>query len=385
MGDDVLTKEKVEELGWNDISVITADMFDGYASIDDYAFSGCYKLSSVTIPDTITHVGDGVFYNCPNLQSPIYNNNIFVYLPSLISGTYVIPSGIKTIAGGAFYYCNVLTLVVIPNSVISIGNNAFEGCYSLDSINMFNSVTRIGKSAFENCTSLKLALLSSNITQIDDYAFRNCSSLLGLAIPNNVTSIGHHAFESCTSLTSVTIGSGVTSIGDYAFNHCIALTSITIPNNVTSVGKYFLNNCSSLETVTIPTTINRIGNNAFSECSNLTSFIIGNKTYRNYNIYERKAYKGFNADMSCRDFNYVEGETYVCYDDPDEDKKTKGPHLCIRGFHGCLKLGDVFNYYSGIVGEDFVIHEVEVFQLDNKKHYDSKIAAKTITIGRRIL
>ena len=81
--------------------------------------------------------------------------------------------------------------------------------------------------------------------------------------------------------------------------------------------------------------------------------------------------------MTCREFQYEEGKTYE-FDGELE--------LCKRGFHACLNLLDVFNYYFGEIGKDVVVHEVELEGVSEERHTnDSKVVAKKITIGKRIL
>ena len=60
--------------------------------------------------------------------------------------------------------------------------------------------------------------------------------------------------------------------------------------------------------------------------------------------------------------------------------------MCKRGFHACLNLLDVFNYYCSELGKDVVVHEVELEGVsDERNDDDSKVIAKKITIGKRIL
>ena len=86
------------------------------------------------------------------------------------------------------------------------------------------------------------------------------------------------------------------------------------------------------------------------------------------------AYKGFDKDFKCRGFQYEESKTYEYEGEPE---------LCICGFHASLSLLDVFNYYSG---KNIVIHEVELEGVsDECNEFDSKVVAKKITIGKKIL
>ena len=123
-----------------------------------------------------------------------------------------------------------LVSVTLPSSITSIGQCAFRGCYSLISINIPNSVTSIGAEAFTGCEALKSISVPSGVTRIEEGTFYNCSSLTEITIPTNVTSIEAHAFENCGSLKIITIPSSITNIGYHAFGRCYGLTSATIQN-----------------------------------------------------------------------------------------------------------------------------------------------------------
>ena len=101
------------------------------------------------------------------------------------------------IANRAFYGCTSLTSVTIPNSVTSIGDYAFSNCTSLTSVTIPNSVTNIGNSAFYNCTSLTSVNIPNSVTTIGWEVFQGCTSLTSITIPNSVTSIGNRAFYNC--------------------------------------------------------------------------------------------------------------------------------------------------------------------------------------------
>ena len=145
-----------------------------------------------------------------------------------------IPDSVTSIGEWAFAYSS-LTSVTIGNGVTSIGEWAFAYS-SLTSVTIGNGVTSIGDYAFSGCTSLTNVTIPDSVTGIGEWAFSYCTSLTSLNIGNGVTSIGDNAFHGCTSLTSVTIGNGVTSIGEWAFSYCTSLTSVTIiPNLLLSI------------------------------------------------------------------------------------------------------------------------------------------------------
>ena len=179
-----------------------------------------------------------------------------------------LPNGLTGIPYGAFVVCR-LTTVTIPNSVTSIGESAFSGCTSLTSVTIPNSVTSIGESAFRGCSALTSVTIPNSVTSIENYAFSRCSALTSVTIPNSVTSIGGSAFEECSALTSVTIPNSVTSIEEGAFSGCTSLGSVTIPNSVTSIGGWAFSDCYALTSVTIGNKVQNIYSNTFSGCSQL--------------------------------------------------------------------------------------------------------------------
>ena len=178
--------------------------------IGQSAFSYCYGLTSITIPNSVTSIGGSAFSYCSGLTS------------------ITIPNSVTSIGDGAFYYCSGLTSVTIPNSVTSIGNYAFSHCSSLTSITIPNSVTSIGNLAFFNCSGLKKVIVK------DIAAW--CGIKFGGYESNPLYYAKHIFSDEDTEITNLAIPTGVTSIGSWAFYECSGLTSVTIPNSVTSIG-----------------------------------------------------------------------------------------------------------------------------------------------------
>ncbi len=104
----------------------------------------------------------------------------------------------------AFYRRDDLTSVTIPDSVTSIGERAFSGCTGLESVKIGNSVETIGAYAFSGCTGLKSVTIPDSVKTIGYSAFYGCKGLESVTIGNSVETIGSYAFDGCTALESIT-------------------------------------------------------------------------------------------------------------------------------------------------------------------------------------
>ena len=143
-----------------------------------------------------------------------------INIPSIVNGYPVTSIGDYVFTGSP------ITSVTIPNSVTSIGERPFGGCTALVSVSMSNSVTSIGNFAFDGCTALTSIALPNSVKSLGRNVFMGCTALTSITIPESVESIGDAAFEGCIALTSINIPDAVTSIGRMAFRGCSALTNV---------------------------------------------------------------------------------------------------------------------------------------------------------------
>ena len=362
-------------------------------SIGSSAFSGCSDLTSVTIPNSVTSIGDGAFYNTKiNNKESNWENGV-LYIDNcliatqrdVVKGLYSIKEGTRLIAGGAFSSCYDLTSVTIPNSVTSIGGSAFYDCSGLTSVTIPNSVTSIGGSAFYDCSGLTSVTIPNSVTSIGSSAFYGCSGLTevnylgsvdkcleidfynsysnptyyakdlyinGETLTNvkisTADSIKKYAFYNCESIKSVEIGSSVTSIGNGAFSGCSGLTKV---NYLGSVDKWveidfegyssnptyyaqdlYINgelltdvkistadsikscafyNCASIKSVELGNSVTSIGYSAFYKCSNLKKV----RNFSELDIVKGKTTHGYVAYYAYLVGNKIEGD--FIYDNND--------------------------------------------------------------------
>lgn len=135
-----------------------------------------------------------VTYKENTFNSAAYNGYVVIPENVVYNGSNYEVTGI---GAHAFYYCIGLINVTIPSSVTSIGNYAFYGCgVNFTKITIPNSVTSIGDYAFYSCDFTEV-IIPNSVTSIGGYAFAECFELTSITIPNSVTSIESYAFNGC--------------------------------------------------------------------------------------------------------------------------------------------------------------------------------------------
>lgn len=183
------------------------------------AFYNCRHLKTLVLPLRLKSVNGHHFSNCDSLYSisvdeknpylcsdgsALYNKDkselVFVYHTVRKMS---IPSSVTKIGDYAFYNCTNLTSIELPSGVTEIGDYAFYNCTNLSSLTLPSGVKEIGFSAFYGCKSLTSVTIPSGVKYISSFTFRDCESLRFINLPSDLKYIGEEAFEGCTGLTSI--------------------------------------------------------------------------------------------------------------------------------------------------------------------------------------
>lgn len=275
------------------------DVPENIVEFDSHAFENSY-INSVSLPASLTNIGEYIFEECSNLTSinvaegnSIYssedgilfnkNKTVLYKCPERKSGTYNIPDNVTEIAQRAFYLSN-MTSISMSNSVTLIGEQSFAFCYYLTDITLSNNLVEIKPWAFYHCSDLTTITIPSSVTIIGERAFYS-AGLISVTIPENVTSLGDNVFHGCNSLINIEVISAnpnYSSLNGVLYNkdQTILLqypkgktnTSFEIPESVTSIGKYAFY-FASLSSIIIPSSVTTIELGAFDICRDLSSII----------------------------------------------------------------------------------------------------------------
>ena len=223
--------------GCCNLTSVTID--NSILSVGDNAFSGCTNLVSVTIPGRFRL--SVVFPNSYNIthanvaagSTTIEESMFSYYYHSLASVT--IPDTVTSIGNYAFYNCTGLTSITIPDSVTSIGSSAFSGCSGLVSVTIPGRfrMSSVFPASYQTMTN---AVVTTGSTSIGASSFSGCSGLLSVSIPDSVTSIGEGAFSDCTRLYDTNSIPGVRLVDGWAVGYEASLTGDLILTDCRGIG-----------------------------------------------------------------------------------------------------------------------------------------------------
>lgn len=231
--------------------------------VGDYAFSGCYSLTSVNLGTQLSDLGEGAFNGC------------------LVMTEIKLPSTLKSIGSYAFAHCSALETLEIPEDVELIGADILKGCESLHTL----TVPYIGAEPQDQeqltyfFVDSPKALENITVTRVNEvYArmFRNMDRLRSIVFTQEIQSIGKQAFQNCRRLETFDIPKSITAIGEGAFENCMALNKIQLPSGLTEIRTDTFSGCGALESLELPPKLKRIYSGAFHNCKSLESVVLPN-------------------------------------------------------------------------------------------------------------
>ena len=299
------TVTAVSDYGFNDARDITSVSIPGtVTSLGNRAFGDCHGLTKITFeessqPLSIVCGYYGSFQSCDADKSVYAYRNLTPneeYSPFYEVTSVTVGGKATTVANGLFKGQNKMTSITIGNSVTSIGKQAFYDCGDSEGVvelvlQIGNSVTKIDTDAFYSCESLRSLTLPSTMKLVDNCAFQY-SGIYSIVIPAAVDSIGDRAFGDCHNLADIRIENCDRPLkmkeGYYGpFNYSdaektvyigrdlkltengnpfINPTSVVFSDNVTTINKKLFYGSKTLTSITIGSGVTSIGDNAFYEC-----------------------------------------------------------------------------------------------------------------------
>ena len=275
---------------WQKVELVIVS--DGVLEIGAAAFEMCTALTSVTLPKTLTTLGDGAFVSCIALaelrfsgentsfqirDGVLYTDNgstLLLYPNGLTNESVILPDGITRIARRSFEGQPHLKSVALPTGLTTIDESAFAQCTALQGIVLPETLTKIGNGAF-SYSGLVAIDLPDSLVALPDQIFWGCEQLITVRLPSVLTVIGNDAFRECFLLLEPEFPATITNIGNVAFFACQMFKNITIPPLVTSLGQQTFAMCEGLTDITIPATVTDIHTAALDGCDTETLTIHG--------------------------------------------------------------------------------------------------------------
>ena len=251
-------------------------------SLGDCVFQNT-PLVSVEFPESLSSIGNGVFTGCQSLNSVVFNEGLNEIGASTFEKSGIVkvffPSTLQHLGVKTFMGCeNLRDVTFAPFAKLTVlPEGTFAGS-AIERITIPASVTEIAgasstKGVFAGCTNLVSVSFAegSKCALIGDRAFSGCTALREFTVPVTVSTLGEAAFENCTSLVSVVIPAGTTQLGGSLFISCTSLTDVTLNSKTTELPGWMFANCSSLTEIVLPGSVSAIGNNCFTN-TNIEAF-----------------------------------------------------------------------------------------------------------------
>ncbi len=256
---------------------------DSVSRIGEGAFRGCVSLEKITLSDSVSHIEKEAFLNTAFYDNKSNWTGGVLYIGNHlikgdgISGELAVKSGTRTIANDALYSQMDITGITIPEGVVTIGTNAFYDCRNAEGGDLPSTLRYIGASAFSGCYKISQSGIPDGVEYIGGNAFSPSSYTYNNSNydSDGILYIGKHLIEAKGKASgNYTIKAGTITIAGGALSNCQNLLAVSIPESVRTIGDYAFQSSDKLEAVNIPGSVKHIGELAFYRCTGLTSLNI---------------------------------------------------------------------------------------------------------------
>ncbi len=235
------TVTKIGDLAFECCSALETVTFSGVKEIGDYAFYAS-GFKNFVLPASVETTGKQIFQECPDLEkvtvhcAPSFGNYLFWRCPKL--ETLVIENNQTQFPMNSFYeFADASVDVVFGDGVTAVEecvfvSEHFEYASFVKSVTFGKNVVQIGKSALTEWDRITQVVLPEKLERIDEYAFYNCAALESVVFPEGLKTIGVLAFKGC-ALTEVTLPKSIETIENSAFSHCTQIECVNYPGTLT--------------------------------------------------------------------------------------------------------------------------------------------------------
>lgn len=267
-----------------DTEIVLPEELDGtvIAGISADTFYNCDTLEKITIPASITAIGESAFFDCDNLKE------------------FAVAEGNET------YYAQDGVLFRKKDDCLM----AYPPALPATSYTVPDGVQELYYAAFAKCTNLQEIQLPDGLQYIDDWVFAY-DTFSSISIPDSVVEICDYAFAYCENVTKWTLPAELTYIGNAAFANCTGMTEVVLPTGLATIGQAAFAG-TGLQEITIPANVEEIGYSAFGYQADMTT------TVKNFTIYGESgsAAQKYAAD-SDEEYSYQNSFSFVTVQDAD--------------------------------------------------------------------
>ena len=297
--------------------LISVALPDGLTSIGGYAFSGCSGLTDISFPEALQSIGSGAFYLCSFSKVTIpasvtyigdyglycgTNGGTDIYFSGNAPAVTAADSGKPSFSTDSTLYFDLEKTGWVDNGHYDRSTGKWNGYkavavnegildYGACGTNLGWKLYKDGRLSISGSGSMSsyydaspapwadysdticTVTVGAGVTSIGAKAFSHCERFTAITLPDSLTRIGKSAFDSCTGLTSITLPDSLSSIGEQAFIGCGSLPNIALPDSLTSIGSSVFSGCTGLTSVTLPAGLSSIEDTMFYGCTGLTSIV----------------------------------------------------------------------------------------------------------------